>query len=614
MADTELFKEQINQYITDTDQARRASERDRDYYDHKQWTDNQISKLKSRNQAPIVVNRIKPKVEGLIGLYNLRQTDPKAYPRTQKHEEAAHVVTDALRFVADNNDFDSLKADIAEDFWIEGTAGAITDVKQKESGEIEIRVTRIPWDRIYFDTHSREKNFSDARFMGQMIWLDVEQVKELFPKTSKRVLDELQAGGQHLQGDGETFEDRPRWMDRQRNRVRVAMHFYINKGKWWYSIFSGDTELVKAQESPFLDDEGEPANIIELVCPNIDRDNRRYGEVRALIDLQDEINHRRSKALHLLSVRQTFGRQGKEKDVEAMKRELAKPNGHIQFTGEKFGQDFGILPTNDMAAGQFDLYQDAQAQIDSTSFNAQLAGERQQGDLSGRAIEKLQRAGTLELNRQFALLNAWEKRIYTQIWARIKQFWDEEKWIRVTDDQDNLRWVGLNSQVTVETLLEETINDESKPLEMRQGASFVFLPMKQSDDPRLQQIVETRNETSELEVDIILDQSFDVINAGEEQFNAILQFAQGSDIDIVDLIALSPDIRNKDELIEKIEKRRQAAAEAAGNVAAKEAQTIDVNNAKTFAEAQLASEKTKQTAIESQNLLLAPDEDPQVVT
>jgi len=623
MADITVLRDQINRYITDTDESRRLSERDRDYYDHKQWTDNQVSKLRSRQQAAIVVNRIKPKVEGLIGLYNMRQTDPKAFPRTEKHEEASHVITDALRFVADNNELDMTKADVAEDFFIEGTAGAITDVKQNASGEIEIRITRIPWDRIYFDTHSREKDFSDARYMGQMVWLSEDQVKELFPKTSKTVLENLLAGGQELEGDGETFEDRPRWQDRDRRRIRVAFHFYINKGKWWYAIFSGDEFLVKPKESPFLDDEGEPSNIIELVSANVDRDNRRYGEVRAYIDLQDEINHRRSKSLHLLSVRQTFGRQGKEKDIDAMKRELNKPNGHVQFTGEKFGQDFGVLPTADMTQGQFEFYQDSKNELDAISFNAQLAGERGSGELSGRAIDKLQRAGTIELNRQFAVLNAWEKRIYKQIWARIKQFWNEEKWIRVTDDQDNLRWVGLNSQVTTQQWLEEQINDESLLLEDRQkfAASFQFLmsaaqnpDTSQQANAKLNEIIEVRNETSGLDIDIILDQSFDVINAQEEQFNAILQFAQGGDIDIVDLIALAPDVRNKDELIEKIEKRRAAAAQAAGNVAQLEAQDQQANTAKTMSEVQLNTQDAITKQIENTILVNNPDPTPQVNT
>ena len=59
--------------------------------------------------------------------------------------------------------------------------------------------------------------------------------------------------------------------------------------------------------------------------------------VRGLISLQDEINKRRSKALHLLSVRQVIAEQGAVPDVDKARREVAKPDGFIEvMPGLKF--------------------------------------------------------------------------------------------------------------------------------------------------------------------------------------------------------------------------------------------------------------------------------------
>ena len=33
-------------------------------------------------------------------------------------------------------------------------------------------------------------------------------------------------------------------------------------------------------------------------------------------------------------------------------------------------------------------------------------------------------------------------RLHEATWLRIRQFWTSEKWIRVTDDEKNTRWVG----------------------------------------------------------------------------------------------------------------------------------------------------------------------------
>lgn len=614
-----IVKEHVERFLTDTIDARALSERDRDYKDHKQWTEAEIARLNARNQNPIVVNRIKPKVDGLIGLVSIRKTDPKAYPRTQKHEQASEAATDALRFVADNNNFnDGTRLDVSDDFFVEGYGGAIVEVKQNGAGEIEVLINHIPWDRIYFDPNSRKRDFSDSRFMGMIQWMGEDEIKEIFPDVD---IDELTATDDNA-NSAETFEDRPRWIDTERNRFRLSFHFWIKDGVWWTCVFNDNVFLSKPQPSPFLDEFGQPTNPIELVGAYIDRDNQRYGEVRGFIDVQDEINHRRSKALHLLSQRQTFGRRGADKDVAKIKRELAKPDGHAEFEGEAFGKDFGVLPTGDMAQGQFDLYSDAKSELDAVSFNAQLAGERSSGDLSGKAIDRLQQAGVIELNGLFTALNNWEKRIYRQVWARVKQFWNEEKWIRVTDDQDNLRWVGLNGEVKAQEWMEEIINDESESLVKRKqvGAAFQFLMgVAQGEDlqsaqlaeDKLNEIISVRNDTSELDVDIILDQSFDTVNIQQEQFQTIAQFGRDSGIDVVELISLSQ-LRGKDELIEKIEKRREQAAQSAGNLAQIEADDKKADVAVKMTTAAKQQEEAIQKKIENVILVNKPDENPQV--
>ena len=90
-----MVRSHVDDFLTATEESRQLSERDRDYYDHKQWTTEEIAKLTKRKQAPIVVNRVKPKIDGLVGLVSVRNSDPKAYPRTQKHEKSAEACTDA---------------------------------------------------------------------------------------------------------------------------------------------------------------------------------------------------------------------------------------------------------------------------------------------------------------------------------------------------------------------------------------------------------------------------------------------------------------------------------------------------------------------------------------
>lgn len=603
----EKYRSQVDDYLTQTELARIASERDRDYVDHKQWTADEVAKLTARQQAPIVVNRVKPKVMGLLGLLAIRKTDPKAFPRTQKHEKQSEAITDCLRYVTDNNDFQDCKAHAAENFFVEGTCGAIVDVAKNGAGEIDVRIEEIPWDRIYFDPHSRKKDFSDARYMGIILWMDKDEVSEKFPDVD---VDLLLTGENELDA---TFEDRPRWTDGMKKRIRIAQHFYKENGKWNMCYFTDGLFLVEPMESPYLDEFSQPANPIELACAYIDRDNNRYGEVRGWIDQQDEMNHRRSKALHLLSQRQTAARNNAVTDVAAMKRELAKPNGHVAYQGEK--GDFEVLNTSDMAKGQFELYQDSKSELDAVSFNAQLAGDRQNGDLSGVAINKLQQAGTMELNGLFSTLNGWEKRIYRQIWARVKQFWTDEKWIRVTDDVDTLRWVGLNTKVTVQQFLEEKINDKTTHEWERKRYAAAYTQLMQSPDhSALDQVMDIRNPVAELDVDIILEQSFDVVNIQQEQFELLAQLAQNpnSGIDPIELIRVSQ-LRGKDELIDRLEKAREAQQESAGGAQQMQAQAAQAQTAETMSKAQLNEANIEQTKIETHLMLTNPPQKTQMV-
>lgn len=602
-------KQKIDDWLTITEDARYLSERDRDYKDNKQWTDEEITTLNARNQAPVTVNRIYPKVEGMKGLLVSRKTDPKAYGRTPKHEKAAEVVTDALKYVSDNVDLDQVKLDVADNIFTEGYGAAIVEIKETPQGP-EIDVNRVPWDRYYFDYRSRRLDFADKMWDGIVIWMSVQDAMSVF-RISRSKAESLLAENSSYD---ETFEDRPldavSWIDTKEERIRVCQHFELDKGEWKMGFLSSEDWLIKPIPSPYLDEFGRPTNPIESQAANIDRENARFGPVRYWIDMQKELNHRRSKFLHLLSTRQTAGRKGAIPDVSALKRELSRADGHVEYNGEK--GDFEMLNTGDMAEAQFTLYQDGKQELDAVGFNAQLSGERQ-GDLSGRAIVSLQQAAVNELSSLYNGIAQWEKRIYRQIWCRIKQSWTEEKWIRVTDDKPKLRYVGLNQQITLQMQLEELIDDESIDLPFRQQYLQQFQMLQQQNPMALQQIVEVRNELGELDMDIILDVSIDSINAQMEQFDLMAKIAQTRpEIPFEEVIKLST-LRNKDEIIKSMEARAQANSQA-------QQQAQQLEQGKTMAETEEKTAKARKAhaeadreTIQTELLIENPPDDSAVV-
>lgn len=551
---------------TATFESRQLSERDRDYYDHKQFTADELAEFQRRKQPAIQVNRIKPKVDFLLGMERQMRTDPRAFPRTPIHEDAAESATESLRYVMDNNDFDYIRSDVFENMLVEGTGGAEVIVKPGRDG-LEVIINQYPWDRIFYDMHSRRRDFSDAKYMGGVIWMDVEDAKEL--GNIEAIENSLvQASGT------ETYDDTPRyrWVDSTRNRIRICSIWYKDDGVWNWALFTQGGIIQGGKPSPFTDENGEPQRGMELQSAFVDREGYRYGSVRPWIDIQDEINKRRSKALHLLTMRQTLSEQGAVTDINEAKRELAKPDGHIVVQPN---MRFEVLDTNDLATGQFQLLQEAKQEIDAVGANAALQGKEER-NMSGRALLARQQSGATELGPVFDSLRAWQKRIYRQAWNRIQQYWTEERWIRVTDDENNMKWVGLNRTITVGEQMEQ---------------EFGPVPPQFANDPRLQIPVAKENDLAALDVDIILDDAPDTITLQSEQFEMLVQMYQANPQAIpFEMIVEASSLPNKSKLLDRM-KGEDVPPEVRQQQQQAETDVMDMQ--KRGAEAEIAATESK---------------------
>jgi len=542
-------RRQFEYFLSATEEARNDAARDRDYVDHKQWTAAEEATLAARGQDPVVVNELKQKVNFLTGFERTQRTDPKALPRTPDSEDAADAATEALRFVTDNVDFDQTASGAFEDKIVWGTEAALIDVEPRPNGDMEVVITQIHSDRHYFDPHSRRKDFSDAMYQGISVWMDVQEVKEQYvtkrgenAEVTADEIDEQVHAGIAENVDGNTFDDAPTWVTGDRKRMRVCQHYFKDEEGWMMMHFTGDLELVKARPSPALDEFDEPACPIEAQSAYITRDGDRYGEVRAYIWIQDEINHRRSKALYQLSVRQTIGDPNAVKDINEAKRQLARADGHVELNVAN--ARFEILENSDLTQGQLAMYQDARNAINAVGPRPELGGDASSAGLSGRAIQALQQGGITELNAVLDGHAAWKRRIYRQVWNRIRHHWTAPKWIRVTDHEDNLKWVGLNQPMTRMQQLSELAEQGD------QEAAVLLQEMVAINHPGLNQVVEEQNTVAEMDVDIIIRETPDTAVLRQEQFDQLTQLAQAygpEEVPFEVMLALS-DLPNKDEV------------------------------------------------------------------
>ncbi len=493
-----------------TQDARQLSERDRDYKDGKQWTADEIGTLQKRGQPVIVRNRVKPKIDSLLGLEKQGRTDPRANPRTPMDDEAANAATDSIRYVCDDQNFSQKRSEVFENLLVEGTGGAIveTDAKQR------IAIRTIPWDRCFADPHSRFKDFRDAKYKGIVVWLDEDEAKLLY-KDSEPVLGSSWAAYENTK----TYDDKPshqRWVDGKRKRIKVVELYYRESGTWIYCVFTKAGFLVAPQPSSYLDEDGLPECPIEFMSCEIDRENNRYGLVRQLIGPQDEVNKRASKALHRMTMQQVLSERGAVDDIQRAKSELAKPDGWVEYNP---GMKVDIQKNSDLTAFEMQMLSEAKQEIDSVGANAALQGKGEAE--SGKALQIRRQSGVVEVGSAFDSLHLWQQAIYRQIWHRIRQFWTAEKWVRVTDDQRNVRFVGLNVM-----------------------------------DPMTGQV---QNNVAEMDVDIELDDVPDVATAQQEEFTMLAEAYKVNPQTPVnpmgipfDIVIENSNLRSKEKILERL--------------------------------------------------------------
>lgn len=586
-------------------EARQNSEKCRDYFDGKQYTSQEIAVFKARKQPPLVWNRIKRKVNFLTGHEIQQRMDPRAYPRNAPMDEAgAQAATDALRFVQDTESLPEKFSDAFETGIVEGYGG-IEIGYNPTTNCADIKF--VAWDRIYFDPYSSHYDFKDSTYNGIVVWMDEAQALRTYGDKKEFISKTFEDAGRVVSS---TFDDKPRvngWATTgKRRRIRICQHYYLQDGVWHWAHFTKGGLLKGGQPVLYVDNDGEPECPLILWSCYKDRENNRYGEVAELLDIQDEINKRRSKLLYSLSVRQVRADKGATDDREKLRNELARPDGVILTNP---GKTFEILENNDQTAGQVQLLQEAKAEMEFAGPNSSLMGDTKAG-ASGRAIIASQQGGLSEFGRVMARYRNFKLRTYQQIWNRVRQFWKEEKWIRVTDDERNVRFVGMNVKMTVgETALEEAQARGAPPEELQR----IELWIAKNPDEANQKTDKLRNNVAEMDVDIILDETVDTITIQQEQFTQLVELAKSGVVPLPpDVVIEASSLRNKDKLLEKLQAMQgppEAPPEmqelqmrgATAEVAEKEAKAV-----KTVAETEKIQAETARNNVAFEASLSAP--------
>jgi len=513
---------EFRDFSTSTLAIRTLAEKCRDYKNNEQLSEEERKALKKRKQPPVIDNKIQDKCDTLLGIEQQTRTDPKAYPRTPQHEDDADAATDALRYVKDDNAFTEVTTAAFDNLIVEGLCAGEVIIEPREKKHPRVLMNRIRWERVYYDPHSLELDYSDARYKGFFTWMDLDDAVAMPQWKGKADILEQCFTGESLSTD-QTHEDKPRFamISDKRKRVQVFTTYY-RKGEYWMrAVWCIGGYLEGPEPSNYKDEDGQPDCCIELQAVYKDRDGNPFGAVPRWIDLQDEHNKRRSKMMHLLNTKQIHAEKGAYADINKARNELHKPDGFIEYTQ---GMKSEIITNLDMSQGQFQLMQYTDQQLSMTGPNAALMG--QTGNISGRAKQVDQQSGMLMTAPLANALRSWKTRMYRHAWNRIRQYWTAPMWIRVTDNEDNVRFAGLNQPTTMGELQAKKLAKKQLPPEQK----MAMVQQIASDPNAMGQTIE--NNVAEMDVDIIIDEAPDTVIVQSEEFEKLVRLAESGAVKI----------------------------------------------------------------------------------
>lgn len=480
------LKRRYQDYLTSKREERDEEDRSDRYYHGDQWTCDEIQKLKDRNQPVVTDNRIQPNVDGVVGVVEKLRQDPKAYARTPKHEMGAEIATYALNYVLDENRWKDFTPTVAREGAIKAVVGIELSLEPGDQGDPDIKMERV-LTGFFYDPRSIKEDLSDARFMGVAKWVDLDLAKEMFPGFEGD-LDDLAASGDG--GDANDLTDREQiWVQVNEKRLRLVEQWYLKNGKWCFCFYTGAMKLLEGV-SPHKDEKGKTFPRYIMFSANIDHDGDRYGLIRNLIPMQDEVNHRRSKALHALNTIRVYIESGAVDDPKELQAQINRNDGLIVVPpGAKVDEKSNAEQAN----GNLEMLQEAKQALETAGLSPQLLGEAG-SDQSGRAIALLQQAALSQLGPFIVNWRGWKMRVYRAVWCLVQQNWTSERLLRVTDDPELPGFLPVNSPMK---------DEFGQPVLRADGSPVIQNPL------------------GSLDVDIIIDEGPDTVTQMQDVYQAL---------------------------------------------------------------------------------------------
>lgn len=501
---------------------------DEEFYDGNQWDPEDKHYLETvRGQPALTFNIIAPMIRWVTGTEKRTRVDFRILARKKDLQQAAEAKTELMKYVSDVNKsafavskaFESVvKVGVG---WLEG------GVKSEPGGE-PIYERSESWRNIWYDHLSTEDDYSDARFLFRERSADLMVAQAMFPKhhdSLRLVADQMD--GMKLTDDDEYFinphlypESRmtgarmgtvdEAWQSANRRprvrliecwfRLPMEVEVMHGDGGWNGAIFNPEDEVHSWAKDSGMATTFKAVKQVMHHCIFVEglilqdpqrlpyhhnrypltpiwgfrrgKDNAPYGLVRGVRDPQEDLNKRRSKALHILSTKQVIMDKGAVDDIDVLAEEIAAPDGIIE---KNPGMELRIDQNQSLAQQHVALMHEDAMFVQSISGVTDENMGRATNATSGRAIEARQNQGvatTMDLfdHLRFALQIHGEKRL-----SLVEQYHDDEKEIRISEVRGKPKFQTINGETDIVSNQADFIVDDQAFQETTRKAMFAMM-------------------------------------------------------------------------------------------------------------------------------------------
>lgn len=479
-----------------------------DFFNGDQWDDSDRKSLQDKQRPCLTINRVRPMVNVVTGYQTLNRYEPDFLPRTADDAEKVRLAKAMQKWIDDKTNFATVESDVFKDVCVTGRGFYWYEWQVVNEKTGKIKISRENPLHIYIDAESVEPDASDAGHVFRARWEDRDKIKQVYPEW-KDEIDELAKG--YDEAEAADLDQKLYW-EGIGKKLRVVECWYKEGGYTTYydtgmGMFSEkqipaefadivkDTETlkqlgvkriripeIKIKFCVFigtLELESGESPYEHGMFPLVKQKGYSYqgvdaGIVRDMIDLQREVNKRRSQMLHILNTDTNRGWIVQKGMLDPEQKAILRKHGATPgvIIEENSPGALRRMETPQVPMALVTAEGMAKEDLRSvTGINEEMLGTDVASSASGKAIELRQRQALTQIAVLFeGIRQAREQGLFI-LWGKdgnkglVQQYITEPMALRIVQDNGTEQFAMLNQPQQVidpmTGMVQQVLNDLS---------------------------------------------------------------------------------------------------------------------------------------------------------